>query len=191
MRRKAGNACERVSSPAQSTLQEQRLELTPITNEAKLPITINGTAIVAAAIAEELADLKDEPAWKDAQAQIREQLAVATAECDELRAALAEAQAEVKPPRRELSEEGLREFSAWLAREVPPGTVISDPAWWAPRIVAAVLRAAGEVSCWCESCDIAKHGRPSRMSTCPQCGSKRCPRAIHHDRKCAATGGER
>lgn len=32
------------------------------------------------------------------------------------------------------------DFSAWLAREMPAGTIIGDPAWWAPRI----LRAAGQ-----------------------------------------------
>lgn len=32
-------------------------------------------------------------------------------------------------------------FAAWLAREIPPGTVISNPAWWAPRILRAALRA--------------------------------------------------
>jgi hypothetical protein len=30
-------------------------------------------------------------------------------------------------------------FAEWLAREIPPGTVISDPAWWAPRIYRAAL----------------------------------------------------
>lgn len=25
-------------------------------------------------------------------------------------------------------------FAAWLAREMPPGTIIGDPHWWAPRI---------------------------------------------------------
>lgn len=33
-------------------------------------------------------------------------------------------------------------FADWLAREMPAGTVIADPAWWAPRI----LRAAGSAS---------------------------------------------
>lgn len=35
-----------------------------------------------------------------------------------------------------LTEEALNEFTEWLAREMPPGTVISDPRWWAPRIAA-------------------------------------------------------
>lgn len=49
-----------------------------------------------------------------------------------------------RPPRRELSEEQLRDFYEWLAREMPPGTVICNTVWWAPRIAAAVLRAAGQ-----------------------------------------------
>lgn len=56
------------------------------------------------------------------------------------RAALAEA--EKAEPRRELSDEASLELAEWLAREMPPGTVINDPRWWAPRIVSAVLRAA-------------------------------------------------
>jgi hypothetical protein len=31
------------------------------------------------------------------------------------------------------------DFAAWLAREMPVGTVIGDPAWWAPRILRAAL----------------------------------------------------
>jgi len=39
--------------------------------------------------------------------------------------------------------------------------------------------------CWCESCDSATNqGWRSRMSVCPQCGDKRCPRAKHHDNEC-------
>lgn len=29
-------------------------------------------------------------------------------------------------------------FTAWLCREMPAGTVIGDPAWWAPKIIAAL-----------------------------------------------------
>lgn len=32
-------------------------------------------------------------------------------------------------------------FTEWLLREMPPGTVISNPSWWAPRIYAAAHRA--------------------------------------------------
>jgi hypothetical protein len=37
-------------------------------------------------------------------------------------------------------------FAAWLAREMPAGTVIGDPAWWAPRILRAVLAQAAPVA---------------------------------------------
>ena len=35
-------------------------------------------------------------------------------------------------------------FGEWLAREMPPGTVIGQPMHWAPRIVCAVLNACQE-----------------------------------------------
>jgi len=42
--------------------------------------------------------------------------------------------------------------------------------------------------CWCETCDVsANGGLRSRMSVCPQCGDKRCPRAEHHDNVCSKT----
>lgn len=31
-----------------------------------------------------------------------------------------------------------RKVTAWLCREMPAGTVIGDPAWWAPKIIAAL-----------------------------------------------------
>jgi hypothetical protein len=42
--------------------------------------------------------------------------------------------------------EATEDFASWLAREMPPGTVIASPAWWAPRILSyarIALRAAG------------------------------------------------
>lgn len=33
----------------------------------------------------------------------------------------------------------LPDFTAWITREMPAGTVIADPAWWAPRILRAAL----------------------------------------------------
>lgn len=39
-------------------------------------------------------------------------------------------------PTSETIDGSASEFSDWLAREMPPGTVISDPRWWAPRIAA-------------------------------------------------------
>lgn len=37
--------------------------------------------------------------------------------------------------------EALCRFDEWLAREIPPGTIINNPHWWAPRIYRAVLAA--------------------------------------------------
>lgn len=48
-----------------------------------------------------------------------------------------------------------------------------------------------QANCWCESCDLAK-GDPcgrTRMSICPNCGDKRCPRAKHHDNECQQAHG--
>lgn len=46
-------------------------------------------------------------------------------------------------------------------------------------------------ACWCETCDIAANsGLRSRMSLCPQCGDKRCPRAQQHDNPCHARGAQ-
>ncbi|WP_313082622.1 hypothetical protein [Pulveribacter sp.] len=43
-------------------------------------------------------------------------------------------------------------------------------------------------TCWCESCDIAANGGLcSRMSLCPECGNKRCPRATYHDNACTGS----
>lgn len=36
------------------------------------------------------------------------------------------------------------EFAEWLKREMPAGTVISDPEWWAPRILKAARTATDE-----------------------------------------------
>ncbi len=49
--------------------------------------------------------------------------------------------------------------------------------------------APAQRECWCEKCDLAQ-GNPfgrTRMSLCPECGDKRCPRAKHHDNACART----
>ncbi len=42
-------------------------------------------------------------------------------------------------------EAGIDRFGEWLAREMPPGTVIGDPLNWAPRIALAVLNACQDV----------------------------------------------
>lgn len=53
------------------------------------------------------------------------------------------------------------------------------PLYTQPPEVREALR-----KCWCESCDMAVNTLRSRMSVCPQCGDKRCPRAAHHDNEC-------
>ena len=40
-----------------------------------------------------------------------------------------------------MSEEAQDQFTLWLQREMPPGTVIGSPTWWAPRIWRAVENA--------------------------------------------------
>ena len=40
-------------------------------------------------------------------------------------------------------------------------------------------------ACWCETCDTtANSGLRSRMSLCPDCGNKRCPKATNHVNAC-------
>lgn len=46
------------------------------------------------------------------------------------------------PPPAEPSDAMPTEFADWLAREMPPYTVIGDPGWWAPRIWRAALVSA-------------------------------------------------
>jgi hypothetical protein len=38
--------------------------------------------------------------------------------------------------------------------------------------------------CWCEKCDIDLNGMRTRMSICPDCGDKRCPKAKSHNNCC-------
>lgn len=39
-------------------------------------------------------------------------------------------------------------------------------------------------TCWCQRCDLAVNLWRSRMSLCPSCGDKRCPRSLDHDKAC-------
>jgi hypothetical protein len=50
------------------------------------------------------------------------------------------------------------------------------------------IAAASAPDCWCAACDSAASpfGIPTRMSLCPKCGDKRCPRAQHHNSDCSA-----
>jgi hypothetical protein len=45
------------------------------------------------------------------------------------------------------------EFAAWVCREVPSGTFINDPHWWAPRLYKAMLVAAPKPT---QSCDMGE-----------------------------------
>lgn len=49
----------------------------------------------------------------------------------------------------ELRSEAEIAFEGWLTREMPGGTIISNPAWWAPRILLVakwILRAKGDLA---------------------------------------------
>lgn len=47
---------------------------------------------------------------------------------------------------------------------------------------------ARATQCWCASCDrLTNCGLRSKMSICPQCGDKRCPRAENHANDCGTT----
>ena len=48
-----------------------------------------------------------------------------------------------EPPGPPTDEERLADFTKWLAREMPPNTIIGDPLWWAPRIWRAALERWG------------------------------------------------
>ncbi len=59
----------------------------------------------------------------------------------DIKSVLADARAYLAQPEPQgpTDDERHADFAAWLAREMPAGTVISDPLWWAPRIARAVL----------------------------------------------------
>ncbi len=53
-----------------------------------------------------------------------------------------EAIAENPPPE---DTDHLQRFTEWLVKEMPSGTEIGDPRWWAPRILAAAIVTAPEL----------------------------------------------
>lgn len=58
----------------------------------------------------------------------------------------------------------------------------------APAAVPATNIPLRSPDCWCETCDLAANaGFRSRMSLCPTCGNKRCPRATYHDHACTGS----
>ena len=44
-----------------------------------------------------------------------------------------------------------------------------------------------EPECWCARCDMEHNVLRTRMSVCPECGDKRCPRAEDHGNECRKT----
>jgi len=69
-----------------------------------------------------------------------DELALTNRLCKRARAALAEGDG-VEPSTAELRQlDWFIEFAQWLAREMPAGTVIGDPQWWAPRIARNAIR---------------------------------------------------
>ena len=51
-------------------------------------------------------------------------------------------------------------FAYWLAREMPPGTVIGNPYWWAPRIVRALNSLTSKAEAPREVVDYNYNGDP-------------------------------
>ena len=74
--------------------------------------------------------------------------------------------------------------------------VLQDAIWAgvsANKMVAApegwqLVQSTGSTQkCWCAACDkAAHHGMRTHMSVCPQCGSKRCEKALNHQAECSS-----
>ena len=86
--------------------------------------------------------------------------------------------------RKMLAEQPQQEPDKWVLREVmfdeagipmmhrEPQQSVFTPTLTSPK-------------CWCMKCDLnANGGLRSRMSLCPECGDKRCPRAEDHREDC-------
>ena len=86
--------------------------------------------------------------------------------------------------RKMLAEQPQQEPDKWVLREVmfdddgipmmhrEPQQSVFTPKLTSPK-------------CWCMDCDLkANGGLRSRMSLCPECGNKRCPRAEDHREDC-------
>lgn len=44
-----------------------------------------------------------------------------------------------------------------------------------------------DVDCFCMECDIDENIIRTRMSVCPDCGNKRCPKATNHENPCSGS----
>lgn len=96
----------------------------PATGDGATDFSTLGAAVRAIQQAIQLIDAPDHP---DKMATIRRVL----------RAAIVIAEDDAAPATGDE-----REFTAWLVSEMPAGTIIGDPAWWAPRILRAVQASA-------------------------------------------------
>lgn len=75
-----------------------------------------------------------------------------------------------------LAEQRLRHTDVlpWASKAAPEG-------WQLVQSTGSTQR------CWCAACDkAAHHGMRTHMSVCPQCGSKRCEKALNHQAECSS-----
>lgn len=87
-----------------------------------------------------------------------DEIAVYEKSCAELSTAYMKAQQVAVP---------LGSFAHWLQREMPTGTIISDPYWWATRIYKAVLAAAPQPP----QADALAADHADTVRYCYECGS--------------------
>lgn len=82
-----------------------------------------------------------------------------------------------------------KRLACWVAEKIAgrrwPVTLV-DTSIAALRAELNARNAFIESPCWCERCDTDSNcGFRTRMSVCPECGDKRCPRAEFHGNECS------
>lgn len=124
---------------------------------------------------------------------------------DSAQAPSSDARLEIEKLHRQLAEKALDATRAWqryessnrmcMSLQIERAKMVNQIHPAAPLLACAPRAAANgdnrgtALTCWCEACDLAQGellGR-TRMAICPNCGDKRCPRAIHHDAVCPAS----
>lgn len=95
----------------------------------ELVALVQGTAIPAGLTFETFFALVRETNWNPTPDELRELLKDAKP-----MPPLGDSVRAVQPPH---SDRHLREFTEWLTKEMPAGTVIGDPVWWARKLLAA------------------------------------------------------
>ena len=91
---------------------------------------------------------------------------------------------------RESVREIRRRLAAWVAEKISGKRYaeFADEQINALQLRLGQHRAFTVPACWCEHCDLEANGKfRTRMSLCPECGDKRCPRSVHHDNACRKT----